>query len=560
MVVGPRPELKYHVPAGVSSVDRQSCGDDMNAFRLLTAALLSLGTVVAATGQEKAPLPREMSADRLVDPVVRKVNQHLDTFWSSNGITSAPVADDAEFFRRLSLDLVGRIPTASEARAFIESKDPDKRTKKIEELLARPGYLNHFATVLRQTWVPQTGDNRQIQFAAPQFEGWIRARLRDNVPMDKIVREMLTVPTLFAGRGEQAFRINQSESPFLFVQANEFKPENVAAAASRLFMGVKIECAQCHNHPTAPYKKEQFWELAAFFAEVQPAIANISDPKYKREIKIPDTPTTVPARFFDDRQEPPWDAKKSPRETFADWLTSPRNKYFARNMANRAWAHFLGLGLIEPIDEPGADNPPVIPELLDDLATAYRESGYDNRFLIRVITRSKAYQLSSRQTHESQSAVRHFGKMNVKAMSGEQLYDSLGIATGYVDPTPVPQRPFDVGPRAEFLNRFASTEKLTEKQTSILQALTLMNGRLVNDQTSLDRSQFLAGVIDAPFLDTTGKVEVLFLASLSRLPTSAEAEKFASYVDRGGTVGDKKKAVADVFWALLNASEFALNH
>jgi len=534
----------------------------MTAFRFLTLVTLTLGIIFPATAGERAPAPRDVSPDRLIDPVVRKIDRHLDAFWDANKITPAPRADDAEFLRRLSLDLVGRVPTASEARAFIESKDPDKRNKKIDELLSRPGYLNHFATTLRQLWVPQASGDQRLQFTAPQFEGWIRTKLRDNVPMDKVVREMLTVQTLFAGRGAQTFDNGQGESPFLFVQANEFKPENVAAAASRLFLGVKIECAQCHNHPFAPYKKEQFWELAAFFAAVQPAIANVSDPKYKREIRIPgDKPITVQARFFNDRTEPVWDAKKSPRETFADWLTSPGNPYFARNMVNRAWAHFLGLGLIEPIDEPSEDNPPVMPELLDDLATAYRESGYDTRFLVRVITRSKAYQLTSRQTHESQANAKQFGRMNVKGMTGEQLLDSLSIATGFVDLTPISQRPFDLGgPRNQFLARFSSTEKLTEKQTSILQALTLMNGKLVNDQTSLERSSYLAGVIDAPFLDTPGKVDALFLASLSRLPTQAEAERFGSYVDRGGSNGDRKKAVTDVFWALLNSSEFVLNH
>jgi Protein of unknown function (DUF1553)/Protein of unknown function (DUF1549) len=323
---------------------------------------------------------------------------------------------------------------------------------------------------------------------------------------------------------------------------------------------VKIECAQCHHHPFAPYKKEQSWELAAFFAEVQPAIANLNDPKYKREIKIPDTPTTVQARYFGDSREPVWDAKKSARETFVDWMTARDNPFFARNLANRTWAHFLGLGIIDPIDEPSEDNPPVIPELLDDLAKAYAESGYDTRFLIRAIVRSRPYQLTSRQTHESQTDPKRFARMAVKAMRAEQLYDSLGLATGYHDPTPRAEQPFDFGPRSQFLGKFASTEKLTEKQTSILQALTLMNGRFVNDQTSLDRSEYLAGVIDAPFLDTKGKVETLFLASLSRLPTAAEAEKYGSYVDRGGSSGDKKKAVTDVFWALLNSSEFVLNH
>jgi hypothetical protein len=526
----------------------------------LTLAAVALGLAAPAVAQEKAPRPREVSSTVTVEEAVGRIDGHLAAFWSKNGITPAPVADDAEFLRRLSLDLVGRIPTAAEARAFIESTDPDKRTKKIDELLGRPGYLNHFASVLRQAWVPQLGDNPRLESVGPSFESWVRAKLKDNVPMDRVVRELLTVKTLFAGRGAETFRLEQTESPFAFVQANEFKPENVAAAASRLFMGVKMECAQCHNHPFAPYKKEEFWELAAFFAEVQPAVANISDPKYKREIRIPgDKPKTVQARFFNDDREPAWDPKKSPRETFSDWLTARDNPFFARNMANRTWAHFLGLGVIDPIDEPGEDNPPAIPELLDELARVFADSGYDHRFLVRVIARSRSYQLTSKQSHASHADPKRFARVTVKAMSGEQLFDSLATATGYHDETSLRERQF-AGVRREFVNKFGSTEKLTEKQTSILQALTLMNGRFVNDQTSLDRSQFLAGVIDAPFLDTAGKVEVLFLGALSRRPTPGEAEKFASYVDRGGPTGDKKKAAADVFWALLNSSEFVLNH
>ena len=530
---------------------------DMTPLRLTVAAvLLAAGLSPAA---EKGPPPREVPPVSIED-TVRRVDAHLAAFWAKNGITPAPVADDAEFLRRLSLDLVGRIPTAAEARAFIESPDPDKRAKKVDELLTRPGYVNHFASVLRQTWVPQTLDNPQLQFVAPQFEGWLRQQLKVNAGMDRTVREVLTVRTLFAGRGAESFRFEATESPFAFVQANEFKPENVAAAASRLFLGVKMECAQCHHHPFAPYKKEQFWELAAFFAEVQPAIANVSDPKFKREIRIPgDKPKTVQARFFGESREPAWDPKRSPRETFADWLTAKANPFFARNMANRMWAHFLGLGILDPVDEPGPDNLPVIPELLDDLARAYADSGFDNQFLIRVIARSKAYQLTSRQTHASHADPRTLGRVAVKAMTGEQLFDSLATATGYFDSTPARDRQF-FGVRRDFIGKFGSTEKATEKQTSILQALTLMNGRFVNDQTSLDRSQFLAGVVDAPFLDTAGKVETLFLGALGRKPTPAEAEKFASYVGRGGASSDPKKAITDVYWALLNSSEFILNH
>ncbi len=534
-------------------------------FRHFSIAIL-LVTILPAlawTG-EKGPKPRDVSPGRGLDEVVGKINRHFDDFWSRNGIKLAPIADDSEFLRRLSLDLIGHIPTPAEARAFIDDRHADKRTKKIDELLARGAFLNHFASVYRQLWVPQTIDNPQFQFAGPQFENWLRNRFKANTSMDQIVREMLTQKTLFSGRGARAFQPIDADNPFLFLQVNEFKPENVAAAASRLFMGVKIECAQCHNHPFAPYKREQFWEQAAFFAEVQPAIANISDMKAKREIRIPDPnpkkSVVVHARFFDDGQEPSWGDAKSPRVIFADWLTSAKNPYFARNMVNRTWAQFLGLGIIDPIDEPSDDNQPIIPELLDDLAKAYIASGFDTKFLIRAITRSKVYQLTSRQTDESQAQGRNFARMNVKAMSGEQLFDSLVTATGYIDPTPMNQRQFNFGVRRQFINKFASAEKLTEKQTSILQALTLMNGQFVNEQTHRDRSQFLAGVIDAPFLDSNGKVEAMYLAALGRKPTPEEAERHASYIDRGGVSGDKRKAVTDVFWSLLNSSEFMLNH
>jgi hypothetical protein len=534
----------------------------MSRFRFLIAAAMAVVVPGVALAQQKGPMPRDVSPDRGVDEVVRKINQHFDEFWSRNSITPAPIADDGEFLRRLSLDLIGRIPTPAEARAFVENKDPDKRSKKIEELLGRPGFLNHFATVYRQLWVPQTMENPQFQFAGPQFETWIKNRMRDDVPMDKIVRELLTVQTLFAGRGAQAFQPASQDSPFLFLQVNEFKPENVASVASRLFMGIKIECAQCHNHPFASYTKEQFWEQAAFFAEIQPAIANVSDVKLKREIRIPDPnkTITVTAKYFDDGREPKWDSSKSPRQTFADWLTSAKNPYFAKNMVNRTWAHFLGLGIVDPVDEPSEDNPAVIPELLDDLAKAYVERGFDTRFLIRAITRSKVYQLTSRQTDPSQSEPRQFARANIKAMTGEQLFDSLATATGFIDPTPLNQRQFGGGPRREFIARFSSAEKITEKQTSILQALTLMNGRFINEQTSMERSQFLAGVIDAPFLDTKGKLEAMYLAAHGRQPTPEEYEKHTSYIDRGGVSGDKKKAVTDVFWSLLNSSEFMLNH
>ena len=521
---------------------------------------IDAGVKELKTAKPAADVPPALGRDAEVADLVNRLDKHFDTFWADNKVKPAAVADDAEFLRRLSLDLIGRIPTPAEVRAFLADKAADKRAKKIDELIAKPSYVAHLAGVLRRQWLPQTLDNPQFQFTGPTFETWLRKRLKANAPYDVIVRDMVTVPTQF-NRGRVPAGFDQTDSPFVFNQVNEFKPENVAAAVSRLFMGVKVECAQCHNHPFAPIKREQFWETAAFFAEINPTIANLSDAKLKRRIKISDGDKTVEAKFFDGTS-PMWGPDQSPRETFAAWLTAETNPYFAKNAVNRVWAMFFGVGFIDPIDEPGDENPPTVPEAYEELTKAFVAGGYDLRLLMRAVARSKPYQLSSKRSDKSQDAGRTFARMAVKGMSAEQLFDSLALATGYVEANRENARRFGGfgTPRAEFVAKFASTEKATEKQTTILQALTLMNGKVVTDQTSLERSQYLAAVADAPFLDTAGRVEALFLASVGRKPTASEAEKFGSYVDRGGLDGDKAKALTDVFWALLNASEFSVNH
>jgi hypothetical protein len=242
-------------------------------------------------------------------------------------------------------------------------------------------------------------------------------------------------------------------------------------------------------------------------------------------------------------------------------MTSKDNPYFARAAANRLWAHFLGLGIVEPVDDFNDENLPSHPEILDDLAREFAAHDFDLKFLVRAITLSKAYQLTSAATHPSQDDPRQFARMAVKGLTPEQLYDSIVQATGYRDPTPANQRLYDFqSPRAVFVSKFAAQEKRTEYHTSIPQALALMNSQLMADVTSLNRSETLAAVTEAPFLDTAAKVETLFLAALSRKPRPEEAERLVKYVDDGGAAKSQKKALADVFWALLNSPEFILNH
>src|SRR5262249_20391132 len=353
--------------------------------------------------------------------------------------------------------------------------------------------------------------------------------------------------------------------------ANEGKPENLGAAVSRLFLGVRLECAQCHDHPFAPYTKEQFWEFAAFFAELNP-LPNIrpstngpQSPQAERNrLTIPNTTQEVVPKFFDGT-DPNWQPDRSPRQELADWLTSPNNPYFAKNLANRTWAHFFGLGIIDPVDEPRDDNPASHPALLEELAREFAAGKFDNRLLIRAITRSKAYQLTSKMTHPTQADGRRFARMNLKGMTPSQLFDTLVVTTGYREPANFRNNQFaginrTGDPRSQFLTRFASNEKRTETNTTILQALMMMNGEFIGTQTDLERSEVLGAIADMPGWTTQQKVEALFLTSLSRRPTPEEMEKFSSYVDRGGANGDKKKALADVFWVLLNSPEFLFNH
>jgi uncharacterized protein DUF1549/uncharacterized protein DUF1553 len=523
------------------------------------------------------PAPAPSAKTDPADTIASIIDRHLAADWAARGIHPTAPADEGEFVRRIYLDLIGRAPKAAETRDFLEDQDPNKRRELVERLLAMPGHAGHMAAVTRAAWLPQTLTNVQFAGAGFQFENWLRMKFRDNMPADEIVRRLITVPFTVNAQNRQ-FRFVQANNNDIdaqtlvgFYQANEAKAENLGAAVSRLFLGVKLECAQCHDHPFAPYTKDQFWEFAAFFAEMEPLPATrpgfVGPPQPqsdKNRIGIPNTDKVVVARFFDGT-DPAWGTERSPRQELAAWLTSAKNPYFAKNLANRMWAHFFGYGILDPIDEPGENNQPTHPELLDELGRAFADTRFDYRVLIRGIVRSQAYQLSSRMTHPSQSDARRFARMNMKGLTAAQLFDSMVAATGHREPGFMRQNQFNFNPqpnnpRSQFLNRFASSEKLTEASTTILQALMLMNGQFITDVTSLEKGEILGAIVDVPGWDTRQRVTALFLTTFARNPAPDELERFASYVDRGGPNGDKKKALADVFWVLLNSPEFLFNH
>ncbi len=509
-----------------------------------------------------------------VQALADKIDHFMAAGWKKEGVQAAPLADDAAFLRRIYLDLAGRIPNVSEARHFLADKNPRPRSRLIHRLLDSPRYATHFSTVWRQWWLPETLAAPEQSYLGSEFEAWMREQLTKNTAYDQMVKEILTQPAVNLDRfyllGGNA-RVN----PAAFYQVKQNKPDELAAGVARSFLGIKLECAQCHDHPFADWRREQFWGLAAFFAGLprgyqlqedgslvlrEPSGENFD----RRELTIPGTERVVKAAFLDGKA-PKWQAKVSPRVTLADWVTARDNPYFARAAVNRVWSYFFGAGLIEPVDEiVGGQSKCSHPDLLNELARQFVDHYYDLKFLVAAITTSRTYQLSSAGKETVEPHL--FARIPVRGMTPEQLWDSLAMATGFVSPRNGPLRD-------EFLARFARAgEKASEQQISILQALTLMNGKIVRDATSLQKSETLGAVVDAPFMKTAARIETLYLATLSRPPRPVERERMARYVDGGGSAAGQKnltpaarqqnyqRALADVFWVLLNSSEFVLNH
>ncbi|MHB1425764.1 MAG: DUF1549 and DUF1553 domain-containing protein [Gemmataceae bacterium] len=533
--------------------------------RFWIAALTAVVLATAAKAESRPDVDVRRARDD-ARVLAAKIDQLIASRWQTENVIPAPLTDDGAFLRRLSLDVIGRIPLVSETRRVLRDPATDKREQTIERLLDSPGYVSNFSNIWRDLLLPEANADFQQRFLSSNMERWLRKQFTDNVSFDRMVRELLTLPMpnnrngMFAYYGPQ-----QGEpTPLAFYQSKQGKPENLAASTARLFLGIRLECAQCHNHPFSRWTREQFWGQAAFFGGIRAQGNNdifspLSEVADRRELAIPGTERVAQARFLDGK-EPRWRYKVSARNTLADWMTSPENTYFARAAANRLWAHFFGVGIVEPVDDLNDENKPSHPELLDELANQFVRHGFDYRFLIRAIALSKTYQLSSVYPSAAQPDLRLFAYVPVKGLSQDQLIESLSQTIGVPSLAANQRRNFFDPSQTSFQGKFVNQEKRTEYQTSIPQALALMNSQLVANATHPQRSEFLAAVLNAPFLDTDGRIETLYLAALSRSPRPDELEKHRRYVEKGGTAKDPKTALGDVFWALLNSPEFFLNH
>jgi hypothetical protein len=522
--------------------------DNMRGASLI--GLLLAGVAIMPAGAAPPPL-EEMAA---------RIDELLAEGWQRAGVEPAPPASDAEFLRRAWLDLCGIIPPLNDAdgtsgvRNFLASTDPNKRAVLIQRLLAKPRRATHLATIWQGVLLPSDANSQQ--FGESPFQTWLRSRLADNAPYDVLIEEIV----LARGRANQP-------GPALFFTSLQLKPEELAASTSRVFLGTQIQCAQCHDHPFDHWRQQDFWAYAAFFSRLtrnqrQAVASEVQDVEWG-DVTLPGTQEVVLPRFLGGELSSD-ESAKTRRERLAQWLTWPENPFVARAAVNRVWAQLFGRGLVEPVDDLGPHNPPSHPQLLDELATYFVRTGYDLNRLTETLAATRAYQLSSQSPSSGADRPELFARMAVKSLTAEQLYDCLLEATRRREivaaaPQAAFNRTVDTN-RVAFLNRFrAPTQGPTEYEGGVPQALTLMNGPLMQQATDLPSSDLLAA-LDAPFFTNYQRIEVLYLSTLARLPDDAERRKFGAHVEQATGDTGRRRALGDILWALLNSAEFTLNH
>lgn len=537
-------------------------GDLKRFASAVVIGLLAMVSVREAPGEVISSEP----AWQEVHTLTNWIDEQLTSRWEADNITPAHAAKDSQWLRRVYLDLAGVIPSVWEVREFLANEQADRYEQVVDRLLASPAHATHFAREMRKTLLAETEANRNYQAFVPSAEQWFRNQIAAGRGYDEVVREILACYLSENDAEVNLYSNSQLASPTGFIAAKGSKPENLAASAARQFLGVRLECAQCHDHPFADWKQEQFWQLAAFFASIQRTqpeseFSSVKEDNSIHSIVIEGTEQEVEAAFLDG-DIPAWDdSEESPRSQLAAWVTAEENPYFAKATVNRLWATMFGIGLVDPVDDFDPQNPPSHPELLDKLAEAFVSQGYDLQFILRSLALSRAYRLSSEVSHESQTNPRDFAVMPVRALSPEQFIISIDRATG-IPPEDMSRSIYGGSvDRMKFMETFKNRhENPADYEASPIQALSLMNGPIVALATDLKDSRTLVAVIEYPGIGVADRVETLFLASLSRPPLDHEQAKFVSYVENESEGEAQHAALADVFWVLLNSSEFAFNH
>jgi hypothetical protein len=531
----------------------------MSFVARLVPYLLASALLVAVVGERRssAQSPALESLTRNASQMAGRIDELLAAAWAREKIEPAALVDDAEFLRRSSLDLTGVIPTVAEVRAFLADNSPGKRFGLVDRLLASNLHADHLATTWRNMMVPRgsTVDGFDGQAG---LQNWLRTQFHKNLRYDQLVADLL----VSTGAAQQG--------PGLFYTAFDLKPEELAGNTARVFLGVQIQCAQCHDHPFDHWTQQDFWGYAAFFARLgragdgQPGRTMQLLDKRDGEVTLPGTQAIVLPRY--PRGDPaPADDFGTRRMQLGIWMVSRDNPFLARAAVNRVWAHMFGRGLVEPVDDLSGRNPASHPQLFDELTTNFIETGYDLRKLLRTLAQTRAYQLASRAETGTPSRPETFARMAVKTFTPEQLYDSLmraalmNVRVGTTGAAAAVAR-FDVSRQAFVAKMQSQSLSRLDYDSGVAQVLQLLNGAEVAAATNDPTSGILAA-LEAPVFSDEERVEILFLATLSRLPEARERTKSVDHLERGKSDNGRTiEALGDILWALVNSAEFGLNH
>ena len=470
--------------------------------------------------------------------------------------------DDAGFLRRVSLDLTGQLPTPAEARAFTADASKTKRSSLIDKLIASPAYVDHWTL----KWGDLLQNNRKYlgEKGAYEFREWIRESIAQNKPYDRMVREMLTA------------RGSSYENPAANFYRVTRDPKPTMEKTTQVFLGVRMVCAQCHDHPFERWTQNQYYEMAAFFSAVglRPGYEvgeeilydqrQDFDMKHPKDGRVMNPKFILPASYSGGGAAP----GRRRRLTYAEWLTAKDNPFFAKSTVNRVWSYFFGRGIIDPVDDIRASNPPSNPALLDALAKDFVDHDFDLRHLMRTIANSRTYQAGIATNEWNEKDTENFSHAMPRRLSAEELMDALALATG-VRPV-FPEAPPDT--RAEqvtdphigkdgFLDLFgrpsreSSCECERRSDLSLPQALNLVNGKTISDAVADANGRVAKAILSGrPDADVVAE---LYLASLSRPPAAAELASGVKYLQSGG---GRAARAQDLLWALVNSKAFLYNY
>ncbi len=499
--------------------------------------------------------------------VAKAIDEHLLARLALEKLKPAPLADDAEFLRRVSLDLTGRVPKPEQAAAFLDDAAPDKRAKLIDSLLAAPEFGEHFGRMWRDWICPpelpsDMNGGKQPHGEARSLGTWFAARFNAGDAWDKIVRDLLLVKGDIKDQPHLIFY-------GLLGQDAKITPEGAARGVASLFMGVQLQCAQCHDDPYRDWAQSEFWSLAGFFGNVKGDFRKVEEATGTAQIIIPKSAfkragTAVPVAFLGGESKSP-QGNSLLRPALVEWMTQRDNPFFARAFANRVWFQFFARGIVNPVDDLRALNPPTHPGLLQLLSNEFAASNFDVKHLVRSICNSQAYQRSSRLAagttagHATQQAAFH-GRAPVRVMTADMLLDSLKLAYGdpKLDLRALDKRDGNTSGESaavgdeylEFCRKFGTNEEdATDFTHGIPQMLTFLNHpRLQTGSKALDEFRK-----KNPAATTEQIVEWLYLATLSRRPTRAEMVEATTYTT---AASEPSVAYSDILWMLVNRTEF----